>query len=169
MRTVIDAVPEALVAVSFSKCMGLYRDRVGAALVVTGNDGARRRAHAALSAINRETFSMPPDHGAAAARTVLEDPELRADWIGELDRMRARVAGVRRTLAEALAALPGGQGWTSIGDRKGMFSLLGLTDRQVETLRERHAIYMAPGGRINIAGLSEADAPRFAQALLETV
>lgn len=166
MRAVLEAVPEAMVAFSFSKSMGLYRDRTGVALVVSSDPNAARAAHGTLSAVNRETFSMPPDHGAAAARIVLEDAALRADWLAELEVMRARVAANRRRLAEALAARPGGQGWTFLGDRKGMFSLLGLTDAQCAALRDEHAVYVAPGGRINLAGLAEADVERFADALL---
>ena len=37
--------------------------------------------------------------------------------------------------------------------QKGMFSYSGLSDAQVEFLREQKAIYMVKGGRINVAGL----------------
>ena len=45
--------------------------------------------------IAREMWSMPPDHGAAAVRIVLEDDALTADWRAELDAMRDRINPVR--------------------------------------------------------------------------
>ena len=36
---------------------------------------------------------------------------------------------------------------------------------QVATLRETHGIYMTDAARINVAGLREADVPRFVEAL----
>ncbi|SET50823.1 amino acid aminotransferase [Oceanicella actignis] len=169
MRAVLAAVPEALVALSFSKSMGLYRDRVGAALVVTGDADARARAQAALAAINRETFSMPPDHGAAAARLTLTDPALRAMWIGELDAMRARVAANRAALASALARATNDARWARLAEGRGMFSTLELDAAQVRALRERRGVYMAPGGRINFAGLDPARADQAAAAIAETL
>jgi aromatic-amino-acid transaminase len=46
-----------------------------------------------------------------------------------------------------------------------MFSTLPLTEAQVVTLRETHGIYMTDAARINVAGLREADIPRFVEAL----
>ena len=39
----------------------------------------------------RTMYSMPPDHGAAVVAMILNDNELRADWIGELTGMRERL------------------------------------------------------------------------------
>ena len=41
-----------------------------------------------VAQIAREMWSMPPDHGAAAVRIVLEDETLKADWLAELGEMR---------------------------------------------------------------------------------
>ena len=41
----------------------------------------------------REMWSMPPDHGGAAVRIILDDPELKQRWLGELDNMRNRIKG----------------------------------------------------------------------------
>jgi aromatic-amino-acid transaminase len=52
-----------------------------------------------------------------------------------------------------------------IAAQKGMFSTLPLTEVQVVTLRDTHGIYMTDAARINVAGLREADIPRFVEAL----
>ncbi len=42
VRRVVEQVPEALIAVSYSKNLGLYRERVGALIVVSENEGRGR-------------------------------------------------------------------------------------------------------------------------------
>jgi aromatic-amino-acid transaminase len=46
-----------------------------------------------------------------------------------------------------------------------MFATLPLTKGQVARLKDEHAIYMAPSGRINVAGLMATDLETFAGAL----
>jgi aspartate/tyrosine/aromatic aminotransferase len=165
MRTVLDAVPEALVAVSCSKTFGLYRDRVGAAYALLRDPGARAAAQGRLAAVNREHLSMPPDHGAALVRLILNDTALRATWNAELGAMRARINALRAALDAALAATPGGGRWRGLAEGKGLFATLPLSPAQIVHLREVHGIYVVPGGRVNIAGLPEGASPRVAAAL----
>ena len=42
---------------------------------------------------------MPPDHPAAVAQIILDDPELRARWRAEVDAMCARIRELRARLA----------------------------------------------------------------------
>ena len=153
LHTVLNKVPEALIATSFSKNMGLYGERVGALLAVAES---ARDANAALSQIKRiirVIYSNPPKHGGALARTVLDTPELRALWLEELDAMRQRIAGNRTLLLDGLVRRNTGIDFSFIVRQKGMFSFSGLSDFQVDFLREQKAIYMVKGGRINVAGL----------------
>ena len=48
---------------------------------------------------------------------------------------------------------------------KGMFSLLPLSQAQIDSLRDDHAIYMADNGRINVAGLPPESLDRFVDAV----
>ena len=153
----LDTVDTALVAYSFDKNFGLYRERTGALFV-------RARGHADLVRSNilqlaRCNWSMPPDHGAAVVRVVLEDAGLTAQWRAELDGMRQRLVSVRHALAEADPRLE------PLRDQHGLFSLLPLTPAQVETMRRDHAVYMAGSGRINLAGLTADTVQPFVQAL----
>ncbi|BAM89644.1 aromatic amino acid aminotransferase [Bradyrhizobium oligotrophicum S58] len=160
LRAMIAAVPEALVAVSCSKSFGLYRERTGALYAVASSQAAAETARSNLVAIARTSYSMPPDHGAAIVKTILGTPDLYQDWSKELDSMRARLAALRRSFAEAL----GGR-WSNtiaIGVQEGMFSLLPLSPAEVMALREKHGVYMPTSGRINVAGLKLADVARVA-------
>jgi aspartate/tyrosine/aromatic aminotransferase len=163
LRLMLDACDEVIIAQSCDKNFGVYRDRVGCLFLKTGSVAASKQAMAHVLQIAREMWSMPPDHGAAVVRTVLEDEALRADWLRELDDMRGRILALRARLAGAHPDL------AFIADQNGMFSMLPLTTAQVLKLREDHAIYMADNGRFNILGLADEAVDRFVAAVLEVI
>ncbi|MCT2559297.1 aromatic amino acid transaminase [Tsuneonella sp. YG55] len=165
LRAVLAAVPEALVAYSCDKNFGLYRDRVGAFYVMAAEGGQLPAILSNAAALARANWSMPPDHGAAAVRLILRDPDLTAQWLDELDTMRTRMRQVRDRLAGAGTA--GSVDLTPLGIQNGLFSVLPLSKDQIAALREDHAIYMAGSGRINVAGLTEANIDKFIRALAE--
>lgn len=159
IRLVMNACPEAVLAYSCDKNFGVYRDRVGALFVQMGSAADTDRVASNMLALARANWSMPPDHGGAVIATLMDDPELVADWTLELDNMRHRLLGIRA----ALAAHGGVLG--RVDQQRGMFSLLPLSPDIVKRLRDDHAVYMAGSGRINVAGLSVETAGRFAAAL----
>lgn len=160
-RALLERVPEAVMAVSEAKSFGIYRERVGA-LYVKAAEKARAAAMSNLAAIARANYSMPPDHGAGIVREVLSDSTLRTIWRDELDEIRGHIKRTRLALAaERVNSLP----MHLIADQKGMFSTLPLNEEQITVLRETHGIYMTDAARINVAGLREADIPRFVGAL----
>ena len=103
---------------------------------------------------------MPPDHGAAAIHIILEDPELRARWLVELQGMRDRINSVRQRIAAADPRL------SFIGRQFGMFSMLPLSKDQVLKLRRDEAIYMADSGRFNVVGMGDNQIDRFITAVV---
>jgi len=165
-RKVLAAVPEALVAYSCDKNFGLYRDRVGALYALAQEPGQLPAIMSNGHALARANWSMPPDHGGAAVRLVLRDPQLTAEWQAELDEMRARMRQVRDRLAAADNEVPG-LDMQVLGTQNGMFSVLPLDKEQILKLREDHGIYMAGSGRINIAGLTMGNIDKFVRALAE--
>ena len=163
MRTVLAAVPEAFIAYSCDKNFGQYRDRVGAFYILGQDSGALDVPFSNANALARACWSMPPDHGGAAVRIILEDAAMTAAWLAELDSMRARMRQVRDALAAAGTA--GRIDLTPLGTQNGLFAMLPVTAGEVATLREDHAISMAASGRINIAGLTTANLSKFIAAL----
>lgn len=155
LRTLLAAVPEALVAVSCSKSFGLYRERTGAIYAACGSADTALSVRTNLAALARTSYSMPPDHGAAVVGMILGDEALTADWKAELESMRLRIASIRERLAAGLSKR--WQVLTAIREQEGMFSLLPLEEADVLKLRAEHAIYMPTSGRINIAGLKTAE------------
>ena len=164
VRAVLASVPEALVAYSCDKNFGVYRDRVGALYVTTRDAETLPAILSNANALARATWSMPPDHGAAAVRTVLADQTLARQWRDELDDMRVRMRTVRTRLSAADNELPG-LGLRTLADGNGLFAMLPLLPDQIAALRADHGVYMAGSGRINVAGLHEGNTDRFLQAL----
>ncbi|MEO0906846.1 MAG: aromatic amino acid transaminase [Pseudomonadota bacterium] len=164
LRSVLAKVPEALIAYSCDKNFGLYRDRVGAFYILSKDGGETLdKAFSNANALARASWSMPPDHGAAAVRIILRDSDLTAQWLDELDTMRERMRQVRQYLADAGTA--GSVDLTALGTQNGLFAILPVTKEQVVALREDHGIYMAGSGRINVAGLTMDNIDKFIGAL----
>lgn len=159
LRAVLAAVPEALIAYSCDKNFGMYRDRVGAIYVMAPDAEVLNRVLSNGHALARAAWSMPPDHGGAAVRIILEDPALTAMWLDELGTMRTRMNQVRARLAET--GLAGTIDLTPLGHQNGLFSVLPLSAEQILKLRSDHGIYMAGSGRINIAGLTAGNIDKF--------
>lgn len=159
VRKLFSTLPEALLAYSVDKNFGLYRERVGALYVAAGDERTAATALSNLTALTRVNWSMPPDHGAAIVRTILEDGELAGLWRQEIDAMGERVRAVRAAIAAAEPSLG------FIARQHGMFSVLDLTADQIVRLRTVHGVYMAGSGRINVAGLKLAEVPAFIAAL----
>jgi aromatic-amino-acid transaminase len=153
VRRMAATVPEMLLAASCSKNFGLYRDRVGAAFVLSRDEGSAGLAKGALASLNRLNWSFPPDHGAKVVEIILTDPELRADWQAELADIRTRMLSLRSGLADALRRATNSDRYDFVKHHRGMFSRLGLTESQVLDLRRTAGIYMVSDSRINIAGL----------------
>ena len=160
VRLMLDKCDEVVVAQSCDKNFSVYRDRVGSVWIKTASVDASANAMSHLFKIAREMWSMPPDHGAAAVHIVLEDPQLRERWLGELTAMRDRINSVRQRIAAADPRL------AFIGRQFGMFSMLPLSKEQVLKLRVENAIYMADSGRFNVVGLSDDQIDRFTAAVV---
>jgi aspartate aminotransferase len=158
-----------LVASSFSKSFALYDERVGA-LGIVGGDAAETAAllSHAKGAV-RASYSNPPAHGGEIVAAVLADADLRTLWLEELRTMRERINGNRARFARGLAeaGVPGDH--ARLLRQRGMFSLLLLSEDKVARLRDEHAIYVVGRGRINVAGLTEANLGPVCRALAQVV
>jgi aspartate aminotransferase len=164
VRMVVERVPEALIAVSFSKNLGLYRERVGGLIAISENAARADAVQSHMLHIARSIYSMPPDHGAAIAARIFAQPPLRREWIQELDAMRTRIQDMRSLLAQRLQEVTGDNSFDFIRTQHGMFSLLGVSRDAVERLREKHHIYMTADSRMNLAGIMPDNVAYVAEA-----
>lgn len=167
-RKVAAAFDEVLIAASCSKNFGIYRERTGILIALTSPD-RKAVVQGNLAFLNRQNYSFPPDHGARLVTMILEDAGLTADWKAELEEVRQNMLGLRKQLADELRKATNSDRFDFVAGHRGMFSRLGLTEAQVETLRKDHAIYMVGDSRINIAGLNAQTVPVLAKAIAQVI
>ncbi len=169
VRLLAEGLPEVILATSCSKNFGLYRERTGALTLLSGDSKIEATTRSQLLNVIRGIYSMPPAHGGAIVETILTDPALRADWERELAQMRDRINGLRQLLVERFAARGDGGRFEFIERQRGMFSFLGISPQQVESLRNDHAIYMVDSSRVNVAGASHENVDRFCDAVMSVL
>jgi aromatic-amino-acid transaminase len=163
LRLLAQRVPDLLVAYSCDKNFGLYRERVGALFIAGASANERQMLCNQVVALARTSYSMPPDHGAAVVRMILEDQELTRNWRAELDGMRRRIRRLRTALADH--GRIGSVDLRPLAEGQGMFAMLPVSVAEIDLLQTEFGIYMPHSGRINIAGLAEDHVDRFVDAL----
>ncbi|MGB0636949.1 MAG: aromatic amino acid transaminase [Gammaproteobacteria bacterium] len=160
VRILGEACAELIVASSYSKNFGLYRERVGSLQIVSPNTKQSNVVQSQLGSVVRGIYSMPPSHGAAIVESILGDERLEKMWRKELESMRNRINLLRTELASGLSDETR-RDFSFIKTQRGMFSFLGISAAQVAKLQENYAIYMVDSSRINVAGINDTNIEYF--------
>ena len=167
-------LPEVCIGISCSKNFGLYRERVGAALMVVSDKKIHKLVEENLKSFNRVTFSFPPDYGASLVEIILggnnsQNKELIHLWEKELNSMRNGMLELRKLLSDSLRRSTNSTRFDFIERHRGMFSLMGLSVDQVSRLRTEFGIYMVGDSRINIAGLNRDQIDYFSSSIAAVI
>ena len=101
-RLMAAGVPQMLIAASCSKNFGIYRERTGLVMAIAPKADMKPLTQGTLAFLNRQNYSFPPDHGARVVTTILADPDLKADWMAELEEVRTGMLALRQALADEL-------------------------------------------------------------------
>ena len=166
-RRIAAAFDECLIAASCSKNFGIYRERTGILMAIARNADEQPVTQSTLAYLNRQNYSFPPDHGARVVTTILNDPDLRADWEAELEETRNGMLALRKELAAELKRLTNSDRFEFLARHRGMFSRIGATPEQVTEMRETDGVYMVGDSRMNIAGLNAETVPKLAAAIVK--
>lgn len=154
---------------SFAKTMGLYGERTGALHVVCNDKNDAERVLSQIKILIRTNYSSPPKHGARIASMILNNVDLRNQWLGELVAVTARINDMRKALRTAIEKQNVKGSWAHITTQIGMFSFTGLTNKQSDAMVNKHAIYMTKNGRISICGLTTKNVDYVATAIKDVV
>lgn len=157
------------VSSSFSKSFSLYGERVGALSIVTESKEQAARVLSQLKRVIRTNYSNPPTHGATVVGHVLNTPELNTLWQQELGQMRERILLMRKLMVEQLAAKGAKRDFSFVTAQRGMFSYSGLSQAQVERLRDEFAIYAVDTGRICVAALNMSNIDVVTDAIVQVL
>jgi aromatic-amino-acid transaminase len=142
------------VATSFSKSFSLYGERVGALSVHCETADEAAKVLSQLKIAIRTNYSNPPIHGGSVVAAVLNNPEWRKLWEGELAEMRLRIKVMRQRLVEGLKAAGVQRDMGFITQQIGMFSYSGLSKDQMIRLRNEFGVYGTDTGRMCVAALN---------------
>ncbi len=144
---------EMMVAVSFSKTFSLYGERIGALFVLSASGVMANNITSQIKIIIRRNYSNPPMHGMHIVAGILNDPLLKAGWLGELAQMRERIASMKKQFSLQISSKVVNKDYTYLQDAKGMFCFCSLDPEAVERLKREYAVYMTEDSRVNLAGL----------------
>lgn len=150
---------------SYAKNMGLYGERAGAFTLVCKDKEEASRVASQMKILIRPLYSSPPIHGARLVTTVLSDPELRSEWLQDVEGMANRIITMRQKLKEGLAKEGSTRNWEHITDQIGMFCFTGMTPEQVAKIIKEHSVYLTKDGRVSVAGVSSANVDYLAAAM----
>ncbi len=164
IRAIAAAGLPALVSNSFSKIFSLYGERVGGLSVVCDDAAEAARVLGQLKATVRRNYSSPPNFGAQVVACVLNDAELKANWLAEVETMRGRILTMRQALVEVLSTAMPGKNFDYLLKQRGMFSYTGLSAAQVDRLRDEFGVYLIASGRMCVAGLNSKNVHQVAEA-----
>jgi aromatic-amino-acid transaminase len=150
---------------SFSKIFSLYNERIGALSVVCADGDEAARVLGQLKSTVRINYSSPPATGARLVSAVLLDESRKRAWQEEVNQMRGRITGMRKALRTAIETRKPDANVSYLTSQRGMFSFTGLSLEQVNLLRNDWGVYLVGNGRLCVAGLTERNVPRVADAL----
>ena len=165
VRLFSEKCPEVIVASSCSKNFAVYRDRVGAISIVCENEQKAADVETVIHSLTRKNYSMPPTHGPGIIDIILHSDELTELWLSEVNAMRSRINGLRKTLAEKITASGISKDFSFLERQSGMFSFLGLSVEQVARLKNEFAIYTVNSARVNVASFNQGNMDYFIEAL----
>jgi len=169
VRLLAESLPELVIVSSCSKNFGLYRERTGSLTVLCETTQSMQASASQIASIARAIYSMPPDHGAAVVATILADVALHDNWLQELAVVRNRINKLRSQLVNALKAKGVARDFSFIEKEKGMFSFLGISVDQVQTLIRDYSIYLVDSSRINIAGINDNNIDYLTDSLIKVL
>lgn len=169
LRLMASELPELVIASSCSKNFGLYRERTGSTSFICKETKQPPVVLSQAMSIARQTYSMPPAHGALLVSMILGDEALRAEWENEVNEVRHRIQNMRQLLTDGIRNNSAGQSFDHIIEQKGMFSFLGISEAQLNSLREDFGIYIVNSTRINLAGINSGNIAYLSESILKVL
>lgn len=165
LRRFVSDGHRVVLAQSFSKNFGLYAQRVGCLSMMGESVKEREAVESQLKILARPMYSNPPVQGVRIVEEVLGDEELERMWREEMKGMAERIEGMRKSLKERLESNGSRLDWGHIERQNGMFCYSGLTEEQVQRLKDEFSVYLTKNGRISMAGVTTGNVEYLAHAI----
>ena len=145
---------------SYSKNMTIYQHRTGILISNTKTKSEYDKLKTLYKQLFRINNSSPPGFGENIVKTILSNIEYKTSWQKSLLELSSNVLQ-RRLLFDKLTNYK----FKNISKQKGFFSILSLTQEQIKYLKQQHAIYLLPNGRINFASIPQNQVKELAKTI----
>ena len=165
LRMFVEDGHQVALAQSFAKNMGLYGERVGAFSLTCSSKEEAQKVMSQVKILIRPTYSNPPLSGARIAQLILNDANLRSQWLNDVKGMADRIISMRTKLRDGLKNVGSTKNWQHITDQIGMFCFTGMNADQVQRLTKEFSIYLTKDGRISVAGINSGNVEYLANAM----
>lgn len=109
-------------------------ERIGNLTVVQKDATTSAAVASQITLLVRGMYSNPPAFGSRIVSRVLNDKELRAEWMECIQTMSSRIIKMRKALYDELVALKTPGTWEHITQQIGMFSYTGLNGKHSRIL-----------------------------------
>ncbi|XP_045762287.1 aspartate aminotransferase, mitochondrial [Maniola jurtina] len=156
---------QILLAQSFAKNMGLYGERAGALTFLCGDADSAAKVMSQVKIMIRTMYSNPPLYGARLVTEILNNPQLKQQWLSDVKLMADRIISMRTKLRAGIEGAGNKLSWRHVTDQIGMFCYTGLKPDQVDRLTKEFHIYLTKDGRISVAGISSNNVDYVAEAM----
>lgn len=111
-------------AQSFSKNFGLYGERVGALHILASESGVKPAVQSQLVRVLRSEISSGTAFGSRVAAEVLDNSELKTQFLEENKKMSSRIKSMRAALVVELERLGTPGDWSHITNQVHFFRCL---------------------------------------------
>lgn len=169
LQIMAEQLPEMLLCYTCSKNFGLYRDRTGMVMALTQSEHERDMVSKQWAQLATRHYFTPPAHGAELVKRILNNPELRTVWEQELTTISSRICSVRAQLFETLSIKIPQRDWRFLTRGHGMFALFPFSEREIESLRQEHGLYIVNNGRVNLSGFNRDNLEQAVNAMVDVV
>lgn len=115
-----------MLAATYSKCFGLYCERVGILSVVVPDEEVGKRMEIQMRLQARSETGAMPDFGSMVVETILTNYKMERQWREEVRGMAQRLQHRRNELKARLDQLETPGDWGHIMKQKGMFSYVSV-------------------------------------------
>ncbi|SOV73665.1 aspartate aminotransferase [Plasmodium sp. gorilla clade G3] len=143
---------------SFSKNMSLYGERAGALHIVCKNEEEKKIVFNNLCFIVRKFYSSPVIHTNRILCQLLENQNLKLNWIKELSQLSERITNNRILFFNKLETYQKkynlNYDWNVYKKQRGLFSFVPLLAKISDHLKTHH-VYIINNGRINVSGITK--------------
>ncbi|KAF0993122.1 hypothetical protein HZS_4856, partial [Henneguya salminicola] len=126
VRMLISKNIEFFATISFSKCLGLYSERIGCLIYRTNSIKVSQRIFKKAEEIISAEYMCPPKHGAELVSEIISNPNLIKEWKKELKMIVERLKQIRKDLYSLIKSykIPGD--WSRIINQQGFFIFLNI-------------------------------------------